>query len=137
MFYFSRLELITCCKCDYTFDAQLYNETYLKFDASLGGSISNLIKNYFSIRITNKYICKKCQMNSNEKNYFSFLIYPKYLVICFEGKTMYPKNLESEIDLSDYDAFEEALTRFVPLDFFCFFKLLNVIDPSNPSVLNS
>ena len=132
LFYFSRLELITCFKCNYTFDAQLYNETYLKFDASLGGSISNLIKNYFSIRITNKYICKKCQTNSNEKNYFSFLIYPKYLVICFEGKTMYPKNLESEIDLSDYNYLKQDI-NIIPYKY----TLISFISKDNNKFYNT
>ncbi len=101
-FYFVFIETIKCPNCPLVHSFNVKEMFYLEFDASKGGNISDFIYNYF---INNELIfntCTSCRVNGPQTKTLSFLTRPKYLVIYFSGQTMYEKNLEDNIDLTEY-----------------------------------
>ena len=105
MFYYIFLTIIKCENCDYIIRiGDSMAASYIPLPSYVKGNINDLIKNYFrSIPDPDEYFCINCNSNNvRGKKQKVFINSPKYLIIYFEGGIKLEKNLEKNLDLTDY-----------------------------------
>ena len=103
-FYFLMLHLIKCAKCNNIIDAKNEIVYYIHLPGKERDKISNLIKNYMCPNNldNNIYTCNKCSYRGLGKRENAFFNSPQYLIIDFAGLDLKEKNLENELDLTEY-----------------------------------
>ena len=103
-FYFLMLNLIKCAKCNNIIDVKHEIVYFIQLPGKERDKISNIIKNCMCPKNLDDiiYTCNKCSYRGLGKREKAFFNSPQYLIIDFAGLDLKEKNLENELDLTEY-----------------------------------